>query len=209
MFSCCDPTLALEVAQPTDDQVLDLHETAGVMTALLRLLHFPPPPPIPYPSTADQEKSSTQLRTDRYEPSSIIPLPILPLLFSLADKYALSDLISQSLRTHLLAHAPAYPLQVYGFATLHDMPIVASKASQFLLPLASYTLEDVKVIPSVEAYHKIIRLQDYRTKGLRKTLLGETLFPHGYGLCPSHHQTAELLWHGAQSKLVGRIESGK
>lgn len=126
--------------------------------ASLQLLHNPPPPPVAI---------------------SVIPLPLLSTMFELADKYVIDSPLVESLKVHLEAHAPAHPLQVYSFATLHDMDRIASEASQYVMPMASYRLDEVKVIPSVQAYHKIVRLQDFRVRALRELLLAEEIFPHG------------------------------
>lgn len=185
MFSCCEP----DIATADDDQVLDLHETTGVLGALLRLLHFPPALPVSVPSSDDGNLGQFKMRVlhKKYIPASVIPLPLLPLLFQLADKYALSDSVTSSLHAHLLAHAPTDGLAVYGFATLHGMDTVASEASQYLLPMSSYRTDEVKAIPSVEAYHKVIRLQNLRVNALRDLILKEEIFPHGcfHSLVPS------------------------
>lgn len=182
MFSCCEAGQELE-----DDQVLDLHETAGVLAALLRLLHFPPSPPTLYPHDVNQEKLKMHSQRRRYDPATVIPLPLLlSLLFGLVDKYALPDAVSESLSVHLFAHAATYPLPVYGFAVRHGMDKVAMEASQYLMPLASYRLDEVAVIPSVEAYHKVLQLQYFRMKVLRDLVLGEDIFPHGTSLFERH-----------------------
>ncbi|KAG5648186.1 hypothetical protein DXG03_006141 [Asterophora parasitica] len=166
-----------------EEQTVDLHETSAVLIALLRLLHYPPAPPVL--RAQEDEKSehavlNHKLPKRAYEPTTVIPLPLLiSLLYGLADKYALSDKVTQALNAHLLAHAPAFPLPVYGFATAHRLDYVASQASQYLMPLASYTSAEVSVIPSVSAYHKLVRLQGLRVQALRDLVLGEDIFPHG------------------------------
>lgn len=155
MFALCAPC---SDASPGAEENLDLHEKAGILEVLLQLLHNPPPPPVAI---------------------SVIPLPLLSTMFELADKYVIDSPLVESLKVHLEAHAPAHPLQVYSFATLHDMDRIASEASQYVTPMASYRLDEVKVIPSVQAYHKIVRLQDFRVRALRELLLAEEIFPHG------------------------------
>src|SRR6266545_1789439 len=168
MFACCDAN------EPSSrESVLELHEKSGDLAALLRLLHDPPSLPVELP----RESKFDPLQ---YDPTTIIPLPLLkPLLSVIADKYALDQKIVRALRAHLEAHAPAHGLEVYGFASQLGLEWEASTASQYISPLASYRFEEIKVIPTVVAYHKLIRLQDFRVKALRDLLLGEELFPHG------------------------------
>jgi hypothetical protein len=103
-----------------------------------------------------------------------------------ADKYALSDVaVVESLRAHLLAHAPTDALTVYGLSlTLGDMPYVVSESSQYLLPLAWYSPDEVKIVPTVTDYHNVLRLQTFRVKALQDILMREDLFPHGKLLVP-------------------------
>jgi len=170
MFACCD---AKTLGGRETEQALELHEKSGELAALLRLLHDPPAPPTELPPEDTFQKVT-------YDPATVIPLPLLlSLLFRLADKYAINESITRALRIHLRANAPAYPLEVYGFATFHNMEWEASEASQYVLPLASYRFEEIKLIPTVIAYHKLVRLQDFRVKSLRDLLLGEEIFPHG------------------------------
>jgi hypothetical protein len=175
MFACCD-------AAPADanTQVLDLHEPESSLSALLRLLHSPPAPPVQYLRDPIGEKVITRLPI-RYDLATAIPLPVLRLLFCLADKYALSDpAVLESLSAHLLAHAPGDALTVYGLSlTLGDMPHVVAESSQYILPLAWYSVDEVKVVPTVVDYHNIHRLQSFRVKALQDILLREELFPHG------------------------------
>ncbi|KAF8971534.1 hypothetical protein BDZ97DRAFT_1651201 [Flammula alnicola] len=195
MFTSCDP------GKSEGDEDLELHERSGELEALLRLLHNPPPPPTELPA-------EDKFRIIRYDPTTVIPLPLLlSLFFRLADKYALADSITDALRVHLLANAPGHGLEVYGFATLHNMEWEASAASQYVLPMASYRFEEIKVIPDVVAYHKLVRLQDFRVKALRDLLLGEDIFPHGYGECTSHREKTVAAWDRQRKALVGRIES--
>ncbi|KAJ4494250.1 hypothetical protein C8R41DRAFT_309138 [Lentinula lateritia] len=81
MFTCCGES----------EETVDLHETADSLAALLILLHHPPQPP-------------TKIKRDKYnfipkvwnDPRTVIPLPLLPRLFELADKYALpSDSVTE------------------------------------------------------------------------------------------------------------------
>jgi hypothetical protein len=178
MFSCCSD--GSTVPTPSREGVVDLHEPAGILVVLLRLLHYPPPPPALEPSEGTQPPVSGYLPKKRYDPASVIPLPILfSLLYRLVDKYALPDSTTESLNVHLIAHAPAFPLPVYGFACSHGMDYIASEATQYLMPIASYREAEIKDIPTVEAYHKIVSLQDLRLNVLRTLLLEEDIFPHG------------------------------
>ncbi|KAJ6519475.1 hypothetical protein C8R45DRAFT_23142 [Mycena sanguinolenta] len=199
MFSCCD------AAAGDNKQVLDLHEPESALSALFRLLHDPPNPPVLWQRA---EKFETQLPV-RYDLSTAIPLPILRRLLYLVDKYALSDaVVLESLRAHLLAHAPTDGLTVYGLSlTLGAMPYVAAESSQYILPLAWYTPEEAKIVPTVSAYHDVLCLQAFRVKALKDILLHEELFPHGYGRCPTHNTSAEAFWHRARLILARKIET--
>jgi hypothetical protein len=211
MFACCDMGYVTNLSNDSDpNQILDLDEPGDVLEILLQVLHFPPPLPIPHPHDTQEEKHQTEIRTRRHVPASIIPLPLLPQLFHLADKYILSETITQSLRTHLEAHSPTHPLQVYGFATTRAWDTIAAEASKFLLhpPLSAYTIQEVKVIPTVEAYQKLVLLHAFRVKRLREVLLAEEIFPHGYGACPTHRQQASELWERKRSSLAPLIEAG-
>jgi hypothetical protein len=213
MFACCDMGYMADLSNDKDPgQVLDLDEPSDVLEILLHILHSPPPPPAVYLSDtqAREEKHETEICTRRHVPSSIIPLPLLQQLFHLADKYILSEAITQSLRAHLQAHAPTHPLRVYGFATERGWDSIAAEASKFLLhpPLSAYTIQDVKVIPTAEAHHKLLLLQAFRVKRLREVLLSEEIFPHGYGACPTHCQQTSELWERRRSALAPRIEAG-
>lgn len=169
MFTCCDSNNGLS----NSESMLELHEKSGELAALLRLLHDTPLPPAVQP----REKKSEFLQ---FNPSTIIPLPLLKSLLSVtADKYALDSEIVKILKAHLNAHAPTDGLGVYGFASLHGLEWEARNASRYVLPLASYRLDEIKVIPDVIAYHKLVRLQDFRVRALRDLLLEEELFPHG------------------------------
>lgn len=182
MFSCCDASPSDEGLATKENQV-DLHESAGVVIALLRLLHDPPAPPTLEQSIDESEEtqlSSQSPKIKRYDPSTVIPLPVLlSLLYGLVDKYGLPPSTAESLNEHLLAHAPTHPLRVYGFATSLGLDKIASEASQYMMPLGSYRLDEVQDIPSIGAYHKLVRLQDLRVKALRTLVLGEDIFPHG------------------------------
>ncbi|PPQ63512.1 hypothetical protein CVT24_004740 [Panaeolus cyanescens] len=220
MFDMCDP------GSPDADEPLDLHETSSELIALLRLLHDPPVAPKELPPI-------TVYDSRRYDPATVIPLPLLlSLVFPLVDKYAIKEETINALKLHLHAHARTHALEVYAFATVNhnDMEWIASAASQYIQPLASYRFEEIKVIPNVIAYHKLVRLQDFRVKALRDLLLGEDIFPRGkhlnvaallnpssldlptcllgYGACPTHRERTIASWDRQRKALMGRIETG-
>ncbi|KAF5356283.1 hypothetical protein D9756_004229 [Leucocoprinus leucothites] len=59
-----------------------------------------------------------------------------------------------------------------------QMRKVASKASQFLEPIGSYSMAEVlDTIPSVKALHCVVQLQHLRVKTLREVLNGSEIFP--------------------------------
>ena len=169
MFACCDAVTSL--SKP--ESILELQEKSGELATLLRLLHDPLTLPVELPRI-------NKLDPVQLNPATIIPLPLVISLLSVtADKYGLDEEIVRTLRAHLEAHAPAHGLEVYGFASSNGLEWIASTASEYVLPMASYRFDEIKVIPNVVAYHKIVRLQDFRVNALRYLLLGEELFPHG------------------------------
>ncbi|KIK71302.1 hypothetical protein GYMLUDRAFT_149640 [Collybiopsis luxurians FD-317 M1] len=193
MFACCGDNY---------EETLDLHESTESLVALLNLLHHPLQPPTQF--KRDDFHFIPKVRND---PKTVIPLPLLPTLFELADKYALpSDRVVDVLAAHLLAHAPDAPLTVYTFAVSHGLRSVVSQASQYLQPMANYSLSEVRIIP-VEDYHRVIQLQDLRIKTMRNYLLSEDIFPHGYGSCPSHSRETEQLWHSKRMSLAAKVET--
>jgi len=205
MFSFCENG-------PADNRGLDLEEPAETLALLLRLLHTPPSPPIllPRPEKTDPLTAAC-IRVREYVPGSVIPLPMLPVFFILADKYMLTDSIVCSLHSHLLANASVYPLQVYSYAVRHGLDSITNAASKYLLhpPLSSYTLDDIKILPSPEAYHRLLQLHAFRINRLREILLTEEIFPHGYRECPSHSRKTTALWERARCSLACKIEAGK
>ena len=206
MFSCCDAGYVLHDYDP-DSHTLDLTESAVALDSLFRLLHSPPKrfeaPP--------RKRDSDFTRVVETVPEATIPWPLLPSLFRLADKYNLSERILQSLHSHLGAYASVFPLQVYGYAVGLGLDEIAAKTSKHLLhpPLMSYTPEELRVIPTAEAYQKLLLLHDYRIKKLTEMLLNEEIFPHGYGECPRHVQHTKALWQSRKEKILGRIEAGE
>jgi len=209
MFTCCDAGFVM--ADDGDNgKSIDLDESAEALTALLRLLHTPPLPPVLLQSEKQLEEFETQIRVRKYRTDSVIPFPLLPLLLTLGDKYLLADTIIDSLHAHLLANAPIHPLPVYGFATEHGLEDIADQTSKYLIhpPLSSYAMEDVQVISNVKAFHRLVLLHDFRIKRLRAAVLGEEIFPHGYGECAAHKAKTIALWDRAQKSLAHKIEAG-
>ena len=174
MFACCTADT---------EQLLDLQESSGNLVVLLRMLHEPPSSPSQKLTdkfnSIDTFDPFDTFDSIEYDPTTVIPLPLLFTLFELADKYALHHTVTKCLKAHLIAHEVAYPLEVYGFATLHGMEKIASHTSQYVMPVASYSYDEINLIPNVVAYHKLVRLQDLRRKALRNLILEEEIFPHG------------------------------
>src|SRR6187551_2051554 len=126
MFSCCDTN---EGGNDSESNTLDLHETATLTGALLSLIHERPRVPV---ILQRSDPADGLLPKIVYDPSTVIPFPILSSLFSLVDKYGLSERITDTLKTHLLAHAPNHPLQVYGLALSLGLNDTASKSTQYM-----------------------------------------------------------------------------
>lgn len=205
MFRCCDSRTS------RTDEIVRLDEHASNLTVLLNVLHYPPRSPIrvhshtkPYRNRNSAQ--SNHLSQPQYDPGTVIPLPIIPLLLSLADKYCIES-ITETLSIHLSAHALTDPLRVYGYAVAFGLGTAASTASQYLDPMASYAAAQVEVIPTVAAYHRVLVLQNFRVQALRRILSGEEIFPHGYGLCPSHQRQTTSIWEARRTFLMGRIQS--
>lgn len=183
---------------PQEDQIVDVHETSGVLIVLLRLLHYPLHPPVLLGSDAEDTEMSSRRPQKIYDPSTVIPLPILfSILLELVDKYALSNSIAETLHAHLLVYVPTHPLQIYGYAAAHGLEKLASRASQYLMPIASYSSQEImKEIPSIAPYHRIVQLQDLRVKELRILVLGEDIFPHGgFRSHPVYSTHIQISWN--------------
>jgi hypothetical protein len=208
MFDCCDSGFVMSMADDTD-QVLDLDEPAEMLNILLSLLHTPPPPP------QRKHKICAEGLLARapiaFEPGSIIPFPLLPRMLQLADKYDLSENLQQSLLAHMSSYVSSRPLEVYAFATGRGLQALAVDASKHLLHprLAAYSPKDIKMIPSTEAWQKLVLLHDVRIRGLREILLGEEIFPHGYGTCSAHKDKTITLWGQRKMDIILKVEAGK
>jgi len=209
MFALCDRK------RSTDDDMgcVELDEPAEVLRTLLKLLSHPPAPPLLSLRAYDSphEFWIKLPFSRRYDHDSVIPLPVLPGMIRLADKYCLSEPLVRSLRTHLLANAFLHPLRVYGFATANGFDDIAVQASAYLLhpPLASYSREDVSVIPTVAAYHDLVQLHARRIDSLRTILLSEDVFPFGYGACDVHRDETVRAWNERRTQLAPKIEAGQ
>ncbi|KAJ8596490.1 hypothetical protein M405DRAFT_856424 [Rhizopogon salebrosus TDB-379] len=204
MFACCDQGFELvsDKGESSQEAVLDLDETEHALATLFRLIQHPPEPP----AMENSEGTRPWFKSDA---GSVIPFPVLPFMLHLVDKYGLSETIIRSLHLHVQCNAAMNPLPVYAYAIAHDLPKIAAEASAHLLhpPLSSYTKEDIRIIPTVTAYHELLRLHEYRKSRLREILLNEDLFPHGYGTCPTHRQSATQLWERKRAYLATQIEA--
>lgn len=194
MFALCEP--------PTDntEPTMDIPESSGAVQLLLDLLHSPPKPVV--------SSNVPPAEDDR----QIIPIPIIPQMLTLVDKYLLSADIGEAIHSHILAQAPRHPLRAYGLLTLLEMPSMASKASAFLMktPLDAYSVEEIQEnIPDLRAYHKVVQLQALRTRRLKEVLSDEPLFPHGYGRCDAHEQKAVLAWEQRKQRIAWRLHVGE
>ncbi|OBZ79789.1 hypothetical protein A0H81_00528 [Grifola frondosa] len=208
MFACCEPDFVTDMYG--DDQALDLTEPSVLLDLLFRFLHSPPESYVADETDeedADSVASFTRIRV--VFPGSAIPLPVLSVLITLADKYALSQPLLQCLYSHLAAHASTSPLRVYGYAIGLGLDSIAAKASMYLLhpPLSEYSPEEVKVIPTADAYHRLLLLHDHRIKALREVLIGESIFPHGYGQCVKHSQTTTALWEQRKRVVAQQLQA--
>lgn len=213
MFAVCNQGSASPHGVKTlaDSCYVELDEPAQALKTLLALLRQPPPPPLlSLPNSVSAQECWVKLPfSQRYEHDSVIPFPLLPGMIRLSDKYGLSDPLVRSLRSHLVANAFLHPLKVYGFATANRFEDVAVEASTYLLhpPLASYSREDISVIPTVTAYHDLVQLHAHRIKRLQEILLSEEIFPFGYGLCTLHCDETARMWNERRVQLVPRIEA--
>ena len=209
MFSCCDNSVnpAGDDKRPVNGSTtksMDIYETSMTFGIFLKLLHDPP---AEYPK---RNKSPESSKYSVVTPACAIPYPVLPLLYDLADKYAVSLPILQTLDSHLAAQVSTSPLSVYGLATRRGLVDIADEASAFLVqpPLHTYTPEELRIIPTAEAYQKLLLLQHHRTMKLKKLLMDEQLFPHGYGECTAHRQVATDLWTEKKRSLLGLVDAG-
>lgn len=209
MFACCESGYVLD-SLDEEARMLDIIESSANLEILFQFLHNPPPP---YEAKIDEKPKSptAYTRICATFPEDAVPFPIIPTLLNLADKYSFSEPLTTSLYSHLAAYASVYPLRVYGYAVQLGLEDVAAKTSMYLLapPLSSYTVDDLKVIPTAEAYHKLVLLHDLRIKRLREILRGESIFPHGYGDCPRHSQKTVFLWERKKEDVVNLIEAGE
>ncbi|KAI0702476.1 hypothetical protein BC835DRAFT_1320873 [Cytidiella melzeri] len=206
MFSCCDAGFYMVNTLDEDNKTLELHESAVVLNTLFQLLHSPPAPFVASP--AEESQDFTRVWEHKISEATI-PWPLLPSMFVLADKYALSREVTGVLRSHLAAYASVFPLQVYGTACTLGFSDIAAEASAHLLhpPLSKYGPEEIKVIPTAEAYHQLVLLHDFRVKRLSDILGNEEVFPHGYGECSRHSQRTKIAWEGRKQAISSQIKA--
>lgn len=206
MFVSCDGGFQLvSTTLDEENRTLNLYESGSVLDALFQLLHSTPAPFEPPPPPTDFTRIQETI------PEAAIPCPLLPALFALADKYALSQEIVQTLQSHLSAYASTFPLQVYGCAVGFGMPDIAVEASAHLLhpPLTSYTPEEIKIIPTAQAYHRLVLLHELRIRKLGEVLEHEEIFPHGYGECGRHAERTKSLWLRRKATTMSKIQAGE
>ncbi|KAH0838502.1 hypothetical protein J3R83DRAFT_6819 [Lanmaoa asiatica] len=210
MFLCCDHEYSFVDTHEVQDitGVLELNESASTLRLLLRLLHFPPIPPSLSPSARETRRMGKPVSL--YQ-GALIPFPLLPDMLRLADKYDLSEPLRHALHSQLFANASVHPLDVYAFATRNRLGDVAAEASAYLLhpPLSTYSKDRIALIPSVSAYHDLVRLHSYRIQQLKVTLLREDIFPFGYGVCVAHQENTTLAWNDSRILLATRLEAGR
>ncbi|KAG9314570.1 hypothetical protein JVU11DRAFT_5372 [Chiua virens] len=205
MFMCCDQEYSFVDTDITE--VLELDESAAMLRVLLKLLHFPPPPPAFSPTARQMRRMGKAVSL--YQGTDLIPLPLLPEMLRLADKYDLSEPLRRALHSHLFANAAIHPLQVYAYATTNRLNDVAAEASAYLLhpSICTYSKEKIALIPSVAAYHDLVRLHGYRIQQLKGILLQEDIFPFGYGMCVAHQESTTRAWHDSRTLLATRLEA--
>ncbi|KAI0076247.1 hypothetical protein K474DRAFT_1584468, partial [Panus rudis PR-1116 ss-1] len=213
MFECCDSGFVMDEVE-VEARAIHVPKSSSNLNLLFHLLHAPPPPYVeelggPVQQIGDSESHLTEWHIATLAPKTAIPLPLLPKLLMLSDKYALSEDTIASLHSHLAAYAPVYPLRVYGYAVELGLETLASRTSMYLLhpPLAQYTPKEVDAIPTAEAYHKLVLLHHYRIERLREVLQKEEIFPHGYRLCVKHAQSTECMWQQRKADILIRIEA--
>jgi hypothetical protein len=189
---------------------MDLPETADTLSILFRLLHEPPPVFQRVKPTPAKASTEDPLR-EAPDMSTVIPLPLIPIALNLADKYCLSLEAITALHSHIGAHVTTEPLKVYGMAISLGLDELASEASEYLLhpPLSAWRTDEIKVIPTVEALHQLVRLHAAREVELRRYLQGETVFPHGYEACRSHGTSTIAAWEERKQMLMPRIRAGE
>lgn len=190
-----------------DHETMDLIEDSTIFALFLKLLHEPP-------ALFIEEDISEQIKFETKvimkAPKDAIPLPILTKILELAEKYMVKPSIVEPLHTHLRAHRMVCPLKVYGLAIKYGLDQIAHDTSMFLIHplLHTYSVEEISVIPTAVALHKLLLLQQHRGIELRKILHDEYLFPHHYGECPRHARSANQLWVKKKYALLGKVNSG-
>lgn len=207
MFQCCD---AGDISGGRlNERMLELHESAPSLSLLFQLLHSTPE--LYVPTNAADDANYDYVHIKQNVPLRAIPFPLLPSLFALTDKYAVTPPIMEVCISHLAAYVSTYPLRVYGMAVGMGLDAIAGKASKYLLhpPLTSYSTEEIKVIPTAEAYHRLVLLHEHRVKRLREILIDEEIFPQRYGECSKHTPRTKTLWKTMKSTVIRRVAAGK
>jgi len=211
MFSCCDLPAAVNMEE-CQQQSMDIDERADILSILLHLLHMP----LQIhdsgfaPSSPDSYTSFTDLPA--VDSNAAIPLPVLPGLLKLVDKYELIPEVVNVMQSHLAAYVSTFPMKVYCYALQQGWKALAGEASAYLLhpPMYTYDEEDIQEMPSAVAYHRLVILQEYRRTRLVGILRSEAVFPHGYGECPSlmHTRNTTTAWENRKAELVNKINAG-
>jgi len=181
MFSICTTS---------DNPTIDLLESSDTLVQLLQFIHYPPNP-------YSAEDSPLSVDT-------------ISSLLTLADKYQFKTHFLDTIHTHLSAHIPWFPMQVYVLATRYDIPDMADQATAYLHrpPLPKWPENIIKALPSAQAYHTLLRLQAHRTEKFREILLAEDIFPHGYGNCILHGPATTKMWERARRIVATRLDAG-
>ena len=210
MFECCDSGY---VRDDLDEEggVLLLQESASSLSLLFHMLHCTLEPYEGAAGASDSDADDDSVHITQRIPASAIPFPLLPTLFALADKYVFTATIMNVCQSHLFAYASTYPLQVYGLAVGMGLDRIAAETSQYLLrpPLTTYATEQIKVIPTAEAYHRLVLLHEYRIQRLSALLMEEQIFPQRYGECSKHASRTESLWDTKRKQVVNQIHAGE
>ncbi|EJU00987.1 hypothetical protein DACRYDRAFT_116836 [Dacryopinax primogenitus] len=178
------------ICTPSDNPTIDVLEASDALLQLLQFIHYPPNP-------YSAEDSPLSIET-------------ISSLLTMADKYQFKSHFLDTIHTHLSAHIPWFPMQVYALATRWNIPDMADQATAYLHhpPLSKWPESIIKSLPSAQAYHEVLRLQAHRTEKFREILLTEDIFPHGYGNCILHGPATTKLWERARRTVATRLDAG-
>ncbi|KAL1720637.1 hypothetical protein EV715DRAFT_271644 [Schizophyllum commune] len=195
MFTVCGPA-----APP----VLELDESGAHLELLLRLLNGPPPPPTSF-GQEEASQHSSKFPKKLYNPDTIIPFPMLQLMYGLADKYIIDT--EKALGPHLRAHCAEDAVRVYALALRAGEDDIAAEASQFLRPIASYSSDEIAALPDARSVYRLVVLQDQRRRALTHLVLTEDIFPHGYGTCGAHQDQTLERWDNRRKRLSASVDA--